>query len=127
MARVRLPTLRDIRALVAFLPRHLGDGTRLPVVWWSTEIEDGALAMPQPEKGETVESFFEDVTDHPITPDGFGRQRKRSPPATVAGRMTVVQVSDRGSLPRQSRSPARGPPLRTDRRWVTVPRWTMIG
>ena len=46
MARVRQPTLRDIRTLVAFLPRLHGDGTRLPVARWSTETEDGALTKP---------------------------------------------------------------------------------
>ena len=46
MAGVRQPPLRDMRALVAFLPRLHGDGTRLPVARWSTETEDDALTMP---------------------------------------------------------------------------------
>jgi hypothetical protein len=55
----RLPSLKEIQALVAFLPRLFTEGFE-PVKEWhgGTQNKDGMITMPWPEYDPLVEEFF---------------------------------------------------------------------
>ena len=59
MLLTRLPTLSEIEALTAFLPRLYADGFS-PVVHWDggQKNNDGLLSLPYPQYDPLVEDFF---------------------------------------------------------------------
>ena len=75
----RQPDARDIRELVAFLPRLYGDERR-PVAEWvrGRKAKEGALVIPWPKYNEDVEAFFhllckECWIDYEYVPEEAGR------------------------------------------------------
>ena len=63
MKQTPLPTLQEIQALTAFLPRLYAEGFS-PVVSWSggEKQEDGSLTLPYPNYHPAVEEFFRRVS-----------------------------------------------------------------
>ena len=59
MTTEREPSMRDIQALVAYLPELYGEGAPRPVVRWIAENSAGGLTLPWPEYNETVQSFID--------------------------------------------------------------------
>ena len=61
MTTEREPSMRDIQALVAYLPELYGEGAPRPVVRWITKTGDGAPVAPWPKYHETVKRFIDQI------------------------------------------------------------------
>ena len=63
MNQTPLPTLQDIEALTAFLPRLYAEGFS-PLLSWSggEKLKDGSLTLPYPNYNPLVEEFFGHVS-----------------------------------------------------------------
>jgi len=59
MKKIRLPTLQDIEALTAFLPRLYAEGFS-PIVSWGggEKRKDGSFTVPYPNYDTVVEEFY---------------------------------------------------------------------
>ena len=59
MHKTPLPTLQDIEALTAYLPRLYAEGFS-PVIKWEggEKLKDGSYSMPYPSYNSLVEEFF---------------------------------------------------------------------
>jgi hypothetical protein len=59
MNQTPLPTLQDIEALAAFLPRLYAEGFSAIIKWEGGEkLKDGSYSMPYPNYNSLVEEFF---------------------------------------------------------------------
>ncbi len=77
--KTRLPTTKEINALVAFLPRLYAKGFK-PIKRWGggTRDKDGVLTLPWPEYDSLVKKFYalaasECWSDYNYHPDQAGR------------------------------------------------------
>ena len=63
MKKSQLPTLQDMEALTAFLPRLYAEGFS-PIVSWSggEKRKDGSFTVPYPNYDSVVEEFYRLVT-----------------------------------------------------------------
>lgn len=75
MKKTQLPTLQQIEALIAFLPRLYAEGFS-PVESWSggEKQKDGSFTIPYPNYNPVVEEFFRAVSsegwlDHEYNPE----------------------------------------------------------
>ena len=75
MSKTRLPTLQEIEALTAFLPRLYAKGFS-PIESWSggEKQKDGSFTVPYPNYNPLVEEFFRAVSgggwlDYEYNPD----------------------------------------------------------
>ncbi|HLF73320.1 MAG TPA: DUF6508 domain-containing protein [Anaerolineales bacterium] len=66
MKNNRTPTLQDIEALTAFLPRLYAEGFS-PITSWSgvEKRKDGSFSFPYPNYNPVVEEFFRAVSSGP--------------------------------------------------------------
>ena len=60
-ARTQQPTARDIRDLLAFLPKLYADGFQPIRDWAGGGKEDGVLVIPYPEYDQTVSDFVDTI------------------------------------------------------------------
>jgi hypothetical protein len=62
MNKTQLPTLQDVEALTAHLPRLYADGFS-PVTRWdgAEKLKDGSFTLPYPSYDPLVEEFFNEV------------------------------------------------------------------
>jgi len=58
----RPPTLQEIEALTAFLPRLYADGFSPVKQWYGGKQKDGTITMPYPDYDPLVEEFFRTVS-----------------------------------------------------------------
>lgn len=58
MKKSRLPTLEEIEALTAFLPRLYAEGFSPVVKWEGGAREDGTFTLPYPQYDKVVEEFY---------------------------------------------------------------------
>ena len=58
MKKSRPPTMQEIEALTAFLPRLYADGFSPVTSWEGGKREDGTFTLPYPKYNEVVEEFF---------------------------------------------------------------------
>jgi hypothetical protein len=74
MRKTPLPTLHDIEALTAYLPRLYAEGFS-PVIKWEggEKLKDGSYSIPYPSYNSLVEEFFRLVSgrwlDYEYDPD----------------------------------------------------------
>lgn len=75
----RMPTSKEIEALISFLPKLYADGFA-PIKEWNggTKGRDGVIAMPWPEYNEIVEAFYQVASneywsDYDYSPEEAGR------------------------------------------------------
>jgi hypothetical protein len=61
MKQSRLPTLQEIEALTAFLPRLYADGFSPVISWEGGKRQDGSFTLPYPKYNTVVEEFFRTV------------------------------------------------------------------
>jgi hypothetical protein len=74
MRKTPLPTLHDIEALTAYLPRLYAEGFSSVIKWEGGEkLKDGSYSMPYPSYNSLVEEFFRLVSgrwlDYEYDPD----------------------------------------------------------
>ena len=58
MKRTRLPTLKEIDELTAFLPRLHADGFSPVIKWEGGKMKNGTIQMPYPNYDKVVTDFF---------------------------------------------------------------------
>ena len=81
MEKSRLPTLKEIEELTAFLPRLYADGFS-PILSWGggEKLKDGSYSMQYPDYNPLVEEFFRLVSsswlDHEYDPEQAYRMLK---------------------------------------------------
>ena len=61
MEKSRPPTLQEIEALTAFLPRLYADGFSPVISWEGGKQKDGTFTLPYPKYNSVVEEFFHAV------------------------------------------------------------------
>jgi hypothetical protein len=80
MLETSLPTLQDIKALTAYLPRLYADGFSPVLRWEGGKQKDGTFTLPYPNYHPLVEEFFREVSrawlDHSYNPEQAYRMLK---------------------------------------------------
>jgi hypothetical protein len=61
MEKSRPPTLQEIEALTAYLPRLYADGFSPVLSWEGGKQKDGSFTLPYPKYSSVVEEFFRSV------------------------------------------------------------------